>query len=425
MLDSSLPRPRTRAAGHGKRYAGRPAAVITRKWTCRWNLRRRRWHQGADVCETLARHARGGDRSTQPVRDPVGLFWRDAARRPGGLAADLRPPPARPATPTAARRRCRAGPAGPAGPIRAFSRRRDRCPALLRGGFPLRGDFQGHGTHPIHGGVRIYRDRCDDAAAAGHGDAGWTLCPDPAGQTGRFGGRSGLRGGSGQSWGTRITAQAGSSKTFAGGRQTRRPQPHRGGRPRAGTRADRPGQRLPAHPQHRFIGLTSDLRARCITVRSGSSKDLFPNGPWLEHSSLNSRIRAALASLQAACGHGFEHAPVLFGGPWNDDGAGRPEQGGHPFAGPGPEQPPRGARTGPRPGDPGTYSLVASRTSRLGAVTVGSPIADLHCSPPPLPCVSPLEGPNPESACRFPAAALIWPFHCPGRPVPLPRDLWP
>ena len=197
------------------------------------------------------------------------------------------------------------------------------------------------------------------------------------------------------------------------------------GRPRAGTRADRPGQRLPAHPQHRFIGLTSDLRARCITVRSGSSKDLFPNGPWLEHSSLNSRIRAALASLQAACGHGFEHAPVLFGGPWNDDGAGRPEQGGHPFAGPGPEQPPRGARTGPRPGDPGTYSLVASRTSRLGAVTVGSPIADLHCSPPPLPCVSPLEGPNPESACRFPAAALIWPFHCSGRPVPLPRDLWP
>ena len=74
---------------------------------------------------------RSGDKNLLIPNGPVGLFRRDAARRPGCLAAGLRPRP------------------GP-------GRRRPR------------GDVPG------------------DAAAAGYGDAGWTPCLDPAGQTGRF-----------------------------------------------------------------------------------------------------------------------------------------------------------------------------------------------------------------------------------------------
>jgi hypothetical protein len=131
---------------------------------------------------------------------------------PGGRPT----PPARPATPTAARRRCRVGPAGPAGPAgplvrwsrwyhpRVFTRasrmpgpfgrftRASRMPGPFARRIPARGDFQGRRHTRSTCGVRIHRDRCGDAAAAGHGDAGWTLCPHPVGRTGRLAWKIGL-----------------------------------------------------------------------------------------------------------------------------------------------------------------------------------------------------------------------------------------
>ena len=79
--------PRTRAASHERRYAGRPRRSSPESGHARWNLRRRRWHQGADVRERPARHARAGTVAASPFGIKGSIFRTTVVRAPVQLGA--------------------------------------------------------------------------------------------------------------------------------------------------------------------------------------------------------------------------------------------------------------------------------------------------------------------------------------------------
>ena len=69
------------------RYAGRPRRSSPESGHARWNLRRRRWHQGADVRERPARHARAGTVAASPFGIKGSIFRTTVVRAPVQLGA--------------------------------------------------------------------------------------------------------------------------------------------------------------------------------------------------------------------------------------------------------------------------------------------------------------------------------------------------